>query len=172
MNEFLAAFPRVVLAVLGMVGLNLNTLGGYFAALAYYVTIIIAIYAVHLGSNSISRETIDKTYEFLFTKPRTRLYILSMKLRAAWIFLLCAVVLNYVYSLAAIATLDIENSIQPQMLLFSLAVFVIGSVFLSLSAFVSAAVKNAEKGSLIGNLLFVFAFIMGIIYDMLENEAF
>ena len=31
--------------------------------------------------------------------------------------------------------------------------------------------KKPEKGALYGNLCFIFAFIMGIVYDMIENGS-
>lgn len=165
----MSEFPRIVLAILGMVDVNINSLGGYYSVLSYYGLICAVIYAVHLGSNAVSRETIDQTYEFIFTKPRSRNYILSMKLRGAWIYFTMFCLLSYVFAVSATSTLQISENLNSQMLLFSLSIFLIGSIFLALSAFFSAIAKQAEKGSLYGNLFFLYSFIIGIIYDMLEN---
>lgn len=168
-TDLMDKFPRIVLAILGMVDVNVNSLGGYYSILSYYGLICAVIYAVHLGSNAVSRETIDQTYEFIFTKPRSRSYILSMKLRAAWIYFALFCALSYVFAVSATSTLQISEDLNSQMLLFSISIFLIGSIFLALSAFFSAIAKQAEKGSLYGNLFFLYSFIIGIIYDMLEN---
>lgn len=168
-SQLLNQFPRPVLAVLGMAGLDVSTLGGYSAILFYYVLICAVIYAVHIGSSAVTRESVDKTYEFIFTKPVSRDKILAMKLTAGWIFLFIFCVLNAVFSFMAISTLKIADTITGPILLFSLAVFLIASLFVALSAFLAALVRQADKGSLYGNLAFLYAFILGVIYDMLEH---
>lgn len=168
-TEILAAFPRIVLAVLGIVGVDINTLGGYTAILTYYILICAVIYAVHLGSNAVSRESADKTYEFVFTKPRSRSYVLAMKLATGWIYLTLFCILYVVFSLMAAASLKTAENITSLTLWFALSVFLIGSLFIALSALLAAISKRAEKGSLYGNLAFLYAFILGVIYDMLEN---
>jgi ABC-2 type transport system permease protein len=170
-NDMLAAFPRVVLAVMGIVGVDINTLGGYTAILTYYVLICAVIYAVHLGSAAVSRESVDKTYEFAFTKPCSRSHILAIKLAAAWVYLILFCIFNILFSVMAVAYLKTAENVTMQIALFTVSVFLIGSLFIALSAFLAAASKQAEKGSLYGNLAFLYAFILGIVCDMLENAG-
>lgn len=171
LSALLNQFPRVVLAIMGMAGADINTLGGYYAVLIYYAMICAMIYAVYLGNTAVSREAVDKTYEFIFTKPRTRAYILSRKLMAAWSYLLAFCVLNYIFSLAAVATLGFTEDLHMQMFLFTVTLFLTGSLFLGLACFLSAALATAEKGGLYSNLCVLFAFVTGVLYDMLENAG-
>jgi ABC-2 type transport system permease protein len=168
-SEMINKFPKVVLAVMGMVSVDVNTLGGYYSVIAYYVLICATIFAVHIGINAVSRETFDKTYEFIFTKPCSRSYILRMKLFTAWIYITLFCILNYVFSVAAIAFFRFSGNLNFQILLFSVTIFLISSLFSALSAFISVATKQAEKGASYSNLCFLLAFIMGVIYDTLEN---
>lgn len=168
-EDLIASFPRIVQAMLGIVGINIETLGGYYSILIYFAMICIAIYGISLGANAVNREAVDKTYEFVFTKPKSRRYILLMKLKAGVIYLLIFSILCYVFSIAAVSTLNLSENINSEMLLFCVALFLIGLLFFCMSAFIAACVKRAEKGFMLGNLCFVGAFIMGIIYDMLEN---
>ena len=170
-SELLASFPRIFLALMGIVGVDVNTLGGYSAILFYYVLICAVIYSVHLGSSAVSRESIDKTYEFTFTKPRSRGRVLAMKLAAGWIYLLLFCVLVVVFSLAAVASLKMAESITLLSVLFAVSIFLIGSLFIALSAFFASAAKRPEKGSLYGNLAFLFAFILGVVCNMLEHPG-
>ena len=50
MMELLNSFPRIVLAVMGAVGVDMGSLNGYIALMFYYVLICACIYALHLGS--------------------------------------------------------------------------------------------------------------------------
>ncbi len=168
-NELLAQFPRVVQAVLGVVGIDIGTLGGYYAVLAYFALICISIYGIHLGGNAVSREATDKTYEFIFTKPRSRSYILLMKLAAGFLYLIAFSALNYAFSVGAVATLGLSENLHVEMLLFTVALFLVGGVFFALSAFLSAIARRADRGGFYGNLCFLMAFILGMVYDMLEN---
>ncbi len=168
-TELLNQFPRPVLAVLGMADVDIATLGGYASILFYYVLICAVIYSVHIGSSAVSRESVDKTYEFIFTKPVSRNKILVMKLTAGWIYLFLFSIFNVIFSIMAVSTLNSSDSITGPILLFSLSIFLIASLFIALSAFMAALVKQADKGSLYGNLAFLYAFILGVIYDMLEN---
>lgn len=169
-NELLDKFPRIVLAVMGMAGADINTLGGYYTILAYYALVCAAIYAISLGTNAVSRESFDRTYEFVFTKPRSRSYILRMKLLAVWFYLFLFSILNYVFSVSAVSALGISEDLRIPMLLFSFEILLVGTVFFALSAFLSAAAKKADKGALLGNLCFLFAFMAGIVYDMFSDK--
>ena len=170
-TALLASFPRIVLAVLGIVGVDINTLGGYTAILFYYVLICAVIYAVHLGSGAVSRESVDKTYEFVFSKPCSRVRVLLMKLLAGWLYLLVFSVMTLVFSLAAVSTLNTSESIAAPAAMLAASVFLTGSLFIALSAFFAAAAKRPEKGSLFGNLAFLWAFVLGVICNMLEHPG-
>jgi len=163
-------FPKVVLALMGVAGVDLTTLGGFYSVIAYYALICAIIYAIYLGNNAVSRETIDKTYEFLFTKPCSRESILINKLIAGEIFLMIFCLLNYIFSVMAISTLNFSENIQIQIVLFTFSIFLVSNIFFALSAFLSAAMKHSEKSSLYSNLCFLFVFILGIVFDMIENS--
>ena len=171
MAKLLSSFPKIVLSVMGVAGVDVTTLSGYTAVLAYYVIIFAVIYAVHLGSSAVTRETVDKTYEFLFTKPCSRGRVLFMKLLAGWIYLALFSIFYIAFSLLAATTIKTSESIASITLLFALDVFLVGSLFLALSAFLAAVSNRAEKGSLYGNLAFLYGFLAGVAYDSLENAG-
>ena len=171
MTQLLESFPRVVLAVMGAVGVDMSTISGYTAMLSYYILICAVIYGVHIGAASVSRESIDKTYEFVFTKPCSRTRILGLKLLSAYIYLFLFCVFSGVFSMMAVDYLKTSVKINHQIFLFSLSVFLVGALFVALSAFLSSIAKNPEKGTLLGNLAFLYAFILGVVYNMLEKPG-
>lgn len=163
------SFPRIVRAVLGVVGLDIGSFGGYYAILAYYVLVVTAVYAVSLGGSAVTREAADKTYEFVFTKPRSRTFILGYKLLAGFFYLAFYCLLCFAFSAAAVSALKLGEDVRLTMFLFSLAAFLCGLVFFALSALFAAASARIERGARLGNLFVLAAFALGVVCDMLEN---
>jgi len=171
MTELITSFPRIVLAVMGAVGVDIGTLRGYTVLLFYYVLICAVIYAVHLGAAAVARESVDKTYEFVFTKPRSRSSILFMKFASAYLYLLLFCAFNGLFAMMAVAYLNTSETITVVIWLCVLTVFLIGALFIAISAFFASIAERPEKGALYGNLAFLYAFILGVVYNMLENPG-
>lgn len=167
--ELMGQFPKIFLAVFGMADLDISSPGGYFAILHFYVLICISIYSVHIGAQAVNREMADKTYEFLFTKPRSRRYVIAVKLGSGVIYLAAYCVFHFVFSKISIWTLNIEANIDTQIFLFCVTAFLSGLLYLSAGAFFGVFINKSEKGILAGNLFFLMTFICGVIYDLLEN---
>lgn len=171
LNALFDQFPRVIKAVFGMVDVDPTSLWGYFSMMTFYIVICGAIYGIHLGSSAVSRESIDKTYEFLFTKPRTRTTILNAKLMAGFIYLTGFSIMNYLFCLMSFAGTNITDYNGTTLFLFCLEVYVVSLLFFCIAAAISALVQAPERGSLAGNLIFLFAFLMGILCDMMEHPG-
>lgn len=162
-------FPRVVLAVFGMVGVDISKLGGYYSMLANYVMFCASIYGIHLGTGAVTRENIDHTYEFLFTKPRSRREILRIKLLAGIFYLLLFVLAEYGMTLGAISVLDFQEDITQEMFLFSIVIFLMGLLFMMLASLITALIQKNEKGMRYANLTFFVFFLSSTLYDMLDK---
>jgi len=170
-TTLMAQFPKVVLAMFGMAGLDIQSLGGYYAVLQNYVLLCTSIFAISLGANAVSRESIDKTYEFIFTKPRTRNSILMAKILSALIYLTAFSLLNFLFSHIALPLYKLENTIATPIFLFTLANFTVGLFFLSLSTLLSTLFARAENGMKAGNFAFLLFYMLSIISDMIENPS-
>ncbi|NKF07315.1 ABC transporter permease subunit [Clostridium gasigenes] len=170
-KELFDKFPKIILALFGMAGLDATSIDGYYGILAFYALICGMIYGISLGTNIINREVVDKTFEFIFTKPRKRSYIVNMKFISAIIYLATFSLLNYIFSIVAIRTLDLKENIDKEILLFSLAIFIISMLYCVIGIFIATVIKNYEKGNLYGNLFFFVTFILSIIYDVVENGS-
>ncbi len=166
MTDMLSKFPRIVLAVFGMADVDITSLGGYYAVLFFFAIVCAALYACHLGWSAVARESVDKTYEFVFTKPISRSKILALKLIANWAYLALFALFSYLFSVFAISGLGLEIDFEIPPVLFSIALFIIGSLFLALSAFISATVRRTERGAAMCNLCFLAVFALGVAYDM------
>jgi ABC-2 type transport system permease protein len=169
-NALFAQFPRIILAMLGMANADIQTLAGYYAVIGTYVLIITAIFAIHLGANAVSREMIDKTYEFVFTKPCRRAYILGSKIGGGliYLFLFCSLIL--IFSFAAVSAYDL-GEISSTIFLYGLNAFLVGLVVFSLAAALSALFDRTELGMKISNGLFILVYILSVFFDLAETPG-
>lgn len=163
--------PRIVQALLGLVDLDITTLGGYYAVLVFYVLLCACIYAISLATNAVSREEIDKTYEFIFTKPRSRSYILSMKMIASVLYLTGFMFLSLVFSFMGLQMLNLNVSLTNEIITFSATTYLVSLVYFSVAALISTVVKRAEQSGFIANMLFLVTFLVAIVVDMMEKPG-
>lgn len=168
-NELFAKFPKIILALFGMSGLDATAIEGYYGILFFYVLICGMIYGMSLGMNVINREIVDKTVDFLFTKPRKRSAIVNRKFLSATLYLMAFSLLNALFSIVAVRTLDLEKNMDKEMALFSFVLFIISLLYSVIGLLIATIAKEVEKGSLYGNLFFLATFILSILYDVVEN---
>lgn len=171
MTELIGKFPRVVVAVLGMANVDISQFPGFYAVLMQYVFVLAAVYAAYLGSNAVSRESVDKTYEFLFTKPRSRSFILTRKIIAALVFLTAYAALDLLFSALAVKQLNLSGDYTALFARYSAALWFVSLVFFSLAAAFAATVYSAERGAKAGNLAVLAAYALTVVYDLLEKPG-
>jgi len=171
MMEIVSAFPRMVLAVMGVVGVDMGTLEGYTALLFYYVLVCGVIYAVHAGSAAVTRESVDKTYEFIFTKPCSRARVLGVKLAAAYVYVLLFCIGSALFAILATGYLHGAADVTSEIWLCALTAFLVCALFTALAALLAALSRQPEKGTARGNLAFLCAFVLGVVCNILEKPG-
>lgn len=165
-------FPKIILAVLGMGGgVDITSIGGYYSVLMYYSFIVVILYSVYLGTSAVNRELIDKTYEFIFTKPRTRSYILSRKIMTGAGFLVVFCLMNIPLSFLGLSIISTRGEDTGFVYTNTIALLFVGLLFFALGVFWSATLRKPERGATATNLCFLVGFIAGIIYDMYEEAS-
>jgi ABC-2 type transport system permease protein len=162
----LEKIPKVILIVFGMGEVDILTPGGYYSVLGSYATICTIIYAINLGSNSVARESIDETYEFIFTKPCSRTYILLNKILAAFTYLFIFCILNLFFSYISFIIYDIDNTIVKEMILFAISNALVGILFFTVSIFLAAYARKIEQGISNSYKIFLITYIASVLYDL------
>ncbi len=165
-SALMAGIPKPVLAMFGMAEANVETLAGFFFILQFYALLVLCCYAVHLGTSCVLRENMDKTYEFLFTKPCGRLRILSTKMCAGLCYLVLITFLNTVFSYLSPGLYGIENTIAGTMFLYPIATFLVCLLFFSLSMAISALSSRSERAVQISNGILLLAYALSVLFDM------
>ncbi|MCE5189169.1 MAG: ABC transporter permease [Eubacteriales bacterium] len=171
MTELIGKFPRIVIAVMGMANVDISNFGGFYGVLMQYTFVLTAVYGTHLGNNAVSRESVDRTYEFLFTKPRSRAFILARKLLAATVYLTVFAALNLLFSVLAAKQLGVEGDYTGLFLRFSFSMWLVGVVFFALAAMFSASFPSAERGARAGNLAVLGTYALAVVCDLLEKPG-
>lgn len=170
-NELLGGFPEPVRNALGIELDTFGSLLGYYSYAFTYLTLCGAIQAMYLGTNILSKETREKTADFLFTKPVTRVQILFSKIMAGVVSLL---ITNLVYLGVGSATLAIVNTKSFDtgvFLLMSLTLLFIQLIFLAIGLIVSMLMPKI-KSVISVSLGTVFAFyLIGMLASTGEDEA-
>lgn len=145
-KKLLEAYPPVVKNALGLSIDSVTSLLGFYSSLVLlYIVLCGAIQAMNLGVSIISKETRDKTADFLLTKPVKRQQIMTSKLLAAVTSL---VITNIIYIVgASIIAQLVKNKAFDYKIFFllSLTVLLVQLMFLFLGVIVSVSVSKIKS---------------------------
>lgn len=170
-KQLLEGFPVELRKAIGLSVDNIATMLGFFSYAFLYIKLAGAIQAMNLGTSILSKETREKTADFLLTKPVTRTQIVTSKLLAALVSLLAT---NIVFSAAVIiiALMVAGNDFSSNaLLLVSITLLFIQMMFLALGILVSV-VFPLIKSVITVSLGTVFGFFMlGMISSTAEDKG-
>ncbi|WP_423407874.1 ABC transporter permease subunit [Heyndrickxia sp. MSNUG] len=170
-KQLLEGFPVELRKAIGLSVDNIATMLGFFSYAFLYIKLAGAIQAMNLGTSILSKETREKTADFLLTKPVTRTQIVTSKLLAALVSLVAT---NIVFSAAVIiiALIVAGNDFSRNaLLLVSITLFFIQMMFLALGILVSVVFPRI-KSVITVSLGTVFGFFMlGMISSTAEDKG-
>jgi len=150
-------FPPALKAVMGIVTGTFSTPLGYYSFAFTFVVLCGAIQAMNLGIGIVSKETRDKTADFLMTKPISRIGILHAKVLASLTLLaMTSIVYSVIMGLVirAMANGDFD---ARKYLIVSVTLLFSQIIFYFIGFFVSVAAKKI-KAVLPVSLSIVFFF--------------
>ncbi|WP_404332586.1 ABC transporter permease subunit [Mesobacillus maritimus] len=169
--KVLEGFPEEIKKAIGLTFETLATILGYFSYAFLYIKLCGAIQAMNLGLSIFSKESRDKTAEFLFTKPVTRIQVMTAKLVAS---LTSLVLTNLVFVLAVIGTVSLvktEEYSGKALLMISSSLLFLQLIFLGLGVLLAVLIPKI-KSVIAVSLGTVFAFFMvGMISSSTDDEA-
>lgn len=144
-KKLLSGYPAPVRAMLGINLDYITSFLGFYSMIFSFITLCGAIQAMNLGISILSKETRERTADFLLVKPVSRPAIITAKLLAAFTMLLAT---NIVYSAASFS---LANSIKTtgfdQKLLFmiNLTLLFVQLIFFALGMIVSVFFKKLRS---------------------------
>lgn len=168
--KVLEGFPEELKRAIGLSIETLVTMIGFFSYAFLYIKLGGAIQAMNVGISIISKETQNKTADFLLTKPVTRSQIFFSKLLAALTSLL---VTNRDVRAAMVMASWVNTGDYSEKTLFMISVtlFFLQVIFLVLGI-QTAVVFPRIKSVIVVSLGSVFAFfIVSMISSSTEDEV-
>lgn len=154
-EALLKQMPATIKTIFGMNGLEATTLSGYFGICFLFIAILVAVHAALLGTGLLTTEPLNKTTEFLYTKPVSRRRIVTAKLFAGIVQLVVLWGIVYLTSLGSITLYSSMNGFETTLAVFMAAVAIIQITFFSLGMTVAALLRSANgAGKLLTGLVF------------------
>ncbi|WLR55887.1 ABC transporter permease subunit [Mesobacillus subterraneus] len=170
-KKLLEGFPVELRKAIGLSVDSIATLIGFFSYAFLYLKLAGAIQAMNLGTSILSKETREKTADFLLTKPVTRTQIVTSKLLAALVSLIITniIFIGATFVMAAIVEGDDFN--KEALFLIAVSLFFIQLMFMALGIIVSVIAPRI-KSVISVSLGTVFGFFMlGMISSTTDDEA-
>ncbi|WP_088041363.1 ABC transporter permease subunit [Bacillus sp. EAC] len=169
--KIIKGYPEGVRKALGLEIESFGTILGFYSYLFLYVSLCGAIQAMILGTSIVSKETREKTADFLLSKPVTRTKILSAKLFSG---IVCLLITNVFYLAAANIMASQVTTVDYSFKLFFLissTLFIIQLIFFSIGIIVSI-IFTKIKSVLSVSLATVFGFfVIGMVISTDGNSA-
>ncbi|WP_075981361.1 ABC transporter permease subunit [Bacillus massilinigeriensis] len=170
-TKILAGYPESIRNAFGINLENFFTILGFYCFPFSFITLFGAIQAMNLGTAIVSKESREKTADFLLTKPVTRSTVLTAKLLAATVSI---VITNIIYLAGGLLMANLVKTMDFSYQLFimiSLTMFFIQLIFLALGIIISVLVRKI-KSVLSVSLSTVFAFyFLGMLSDTSGEDA-
>jgi len=150
-TQILNSYPASVRAALGVSIANITSMMGYYAIIYTLIALCAAIQAMIYGTSILSKESRERTADFLLVKPVSRSAIVSAKLLASLSML---VLTDVVYFLAALVLAELVKGAAFSVegfLLLNLTILFLQLIFLAIGLAISvffARLKNVLPISL------------------------
>ena len=167
-NEMLENFSPEMMRALGMDVIDFSKPMDYLAYMFQYILVAVGALGILTGSNIIAKEESDKTIEFLYSRPLSRIYIVKNKILAG-IFTILITAFSFFTSTTTIMqfiTDEIDYSKIAQ-LSAGMALFMI--MVLSIGLFIGHFfIKSGKRMPVALGLLF-FLYFASIMSDVSEQ---
>lgn len=160
------SLPQTIKSAFGIGVLDMTQMPGYYSIMFVYFLIIVLIHAAMLGSQLLSKEEIEKTSEFLLSKPISRNGIISSKLLAG---LGVIVILNIYITIATVLIVNIFNngqSISKEIMLLNLLMLLLQILFMLLGTAISAIAKNTKITGNVSIAIILSTYFLSVIVDL------
>ena len=155
--KVMESFPVEIQRTLGLEMMRTMSLLGYYACVLLYTLLIGAVMAMNLGISILSKEERDKTADFLFTRPASRIRIISAKLLASLALILGLNLIFIPMSYLIVAAITNAPYDGQAFLLLNLTLPLIQLIFLSLGFFIGVFLRRI-KTTISITLAVVFGF--------------
>ena len=156
-KKLLSSYPAPIRQAMSLSIESITSIMGYYGFAITYVLLLGGIQGMNLGLSILSKETRDKTADFLFSKPVSRNEIMRAKIAAAFTLVFVTNIIFTVFSYVIIMLIKDKTFNINAFLLISISAFFVSSIFLSLGIILSVIIPRI-KSVITVSLSVVFGF--------------
>jgi ABC-2 type transport system permease protein len=164
--------PAPVLQALQLNAFNMATLEGYFGVMFSYNALLVSVFGVLLGSETLTKEERDKTADFTLVLPVSRRRVLTAKLLAAVLQCLVLVLVLWGASLAFTTDYGPTPAFYGFIARTAVANLLLALIFMALGFFLASAIKNFRRASAVAIAVMMSAFFVSLISSWDERIKF
>lgn len=168
-TEMLKGMPSALGAVFGVGNIDLSKANGYFTICVLYLAIMLGVHAVLLGSRIISKEEVDKTAEFLFTKPITRGQVFAAKILAGFTVMVTLTVVTAASSVLVVGAFNEGPSINTDILLMMPSIFIIQLIFLTIGISFAAIMRRPKRAGQLSAAVLLATYILSAFLEITDK---
>lgn len=171
-DQALASFPPQFLQAFGLQNLHMDTIMGFYSMVFLFIQMLLAVQAALYGFGLVARDEIERTADFLLTRPVSRADILTSKYLAAFVALTLTNGVVWVSSLAFLERFNAGRGYDIHatlLLLSSIPIFQL--IFLTVGVALSLLVKRIHRITPYALGLATTMYILGAFGDMLGDHS-
>lgn len=173
--KVLESFPIEFRNAFGLSGDSFNNILGFYSFILTYILVAGGVQAMNLGVSSLSMEVRDKTCDFLYSKPVSRIKIMYSKVLC---ILAQIIITNIAFYLISFITLSSINSSMglnsldlKQFFFLTFSLFMIQVFFACIGLFVSAFLKRIRTVLPVSLGIVFFFYIIFVLNQTLKLES-
>ena len=169
-KEVLSGYPE---AVRSMLGINLDyitSILGFYSMIFSFIVLGGAIQAMNLGLSILSKETRERTADFLLVKPVSRSAIVSAKLLASFTTILTTNIVFCAVSSFIANSVKIEDFSGKLFFMINLTLFFIQLIFLALGVVVSVFFSKLKSVLPLSLGIVIGLYMIGALFATGNND--
>lgn len=180
-NSVLESFNEPTRNILGFYeGMDIVNIGDYLALVYHYLAILIFVFAMQLGANSLAKEQSSGNIEYIYSNPISKSEIVTGKFTANILIYILFLIIMALASFGLVLGISSLGSDTPQVTSFEIIEGIVkvfvgllgsGLVFMSIGFFFSAISKSSLHQDAVA-ALFVFLIVLLTIVGKVIGGAF
>ena len=160
MEQALAAIPAAAQLLFGVFNVDLSSAIGYYIVMYYWAGLVVFPHAMYTGASIISKESRDKTAEYLFTKPFKRSAVVWAKVFAALVNVVVVGVVTLLLSIVGMLPITQGGAVYAQIMAAGAGMLITQWVLMALGLVCSAVFKTYRGGVFAAMTLLVICYCL------------
>jgi ABC-2 type transport system permease protein len=156
-------FPKNFQVIFGLSGFDITTVAGFYGVTFLYISLMASVHAVLLATDIISKEERDRTSEFLFVKPISRVKVISLKLAAGLVNLVVFNLITLIVSVYFVGYFNKGTSATNIILVLMAGLFLLQLIFFFSGTAIASLYKNPKHSPSIAMAVLLTTFILSFL---------